>query len=156
MLYESDRQLLNQPISALPNNKSYSALLIIDKDDISSEYSSHAAWLGYIAVLTAEAEADYEKAKLDLDTLHAEKDTQARREFNLKNIKFTENMVNSWVNLDDEYIQAGERRIETLKAFKTLRAIEMAMKEKGQMLISLGATMRQEYDVTGLVSRLKE
>lgn len=145
----------DQPIT-LPDGKetTFARLLVIDRDNLSREFSIHAAWLGYIGTLTADAEANYEKAKLDNETLRAEKDATARREFNTKNVKFTEAMVMAWVQMDDEYIDSCSAKIELYRQYKTLRAIEAAMKEKGSMLVSLGATMRQELDMTGLQLRI--
>lgn len=139
----------------LPDGKqtSFAKLLLIDKDNLSREFAQHAAWLGYIGVLTAEAEAEYETAKLELETIYAEVDSKARLAFNRNNTKFTEAMVHAFINLDEGYIAANRLKLEKLKDYKTLKAIESAMKEKGNMLISLGATMRQELDVTSLVTR---
>lgn len=141
----------------LPDGKSttYAQLLVIDKDNLSAEFASHAAWLGYIGVLSAEAEADYEQAKLELETLYAEKDAQARLEFNSKNVKFTEKMIEAWVNMDGAYINAQQAKVEALKMYKILRALETAMKEKGSMLVSLGAMVRQEMDMTGMQIKVK-
>lgn len=135
---------------------SYNDLLLIDDTNLSAEFSQHAAWLGYIGVLTAEAEADYEVAKLEADTVEAEADYQARLSLNSKGIKFTEPMVKAWIAMDTSYINANTTKIEKLKVYKTMKALETAMKEKGSMLISLGATQRQEMDVTNLVSRIRK
>lgn len=145
-------------VITLPDGKetTFARLLVIDRDNLSHEFSSHAAWLGYIGTLTADAESNYEQAKLENETLRAEKDATARREFNTKNIKFTENMVDAWVRMDDEYIDSCQNKIECFKTYKIIRALETAMKEKGSMLISLGATMRQELDMTGLQVRLRD
>lgn len=155
MLSKNDFNDYDQDIT-LPDGKqtSFARLLLIDKDNLTHEFSSHAAWLGYIGYLTAEAEGDYEAAKLHAETLHAEKDATARLEFNRKNTKFTENMIAGYIQMDAEYISAQDEKIEALKAYKTLRALEAAMREKGSMLVSLGATMRQELDMTGLQVRL--
>lgn len=144
-------------VLTLPDGKetSFARLLVIDKDNLSNEFASHAAWLGYIGVLTAEAEAEYEQAKMELETLYAEKDAQARIEFNSKNMKFTEKMVESWVNMDGDYNKVQFTKIEALKAYKILRALEAAMREKGSMLVSLGATLRQEMDMTNMQIRVR-
>lgn len=133
----------------------YNDLLVIDETNLSAEFASHAAWLGYIGVLTAEAEAEYEKAKLEADQLEAETDAKARVSFNRSNVKATEAMVKAYVLMDDDYTSALDSKIEKLKTYKTLKALETAMKEKGNMLVSLGATMRQEMDMTNLVSRIR-
>lgn len=146
----------NQPVT-LPDGKetSFAQLLVIDKDNLSDEFASHAAWLGYIGVLTAEAEADYEHAKMELETLYAEKDAEARMAFNAKNVKFTEKMIEACVNMDSLYIRVQTEKIEALKAYKILRALEAAMRERGSMLVSLGATMRQEMDMTNMQIRVR-
>lgn len=135
---------------------SYSDLLVIDEANLAAEYSRQAAWLGYIGVLTAEAEADYEKAKLDSETLYAETDARIRLDLAAKGVKITEDLVKSRVLLDDEYVAALNAKIESLKSFKMMKALETGMKEKGNMLVSLGATVRQEMDMTTLVSRIKK
>lgn len=152
-----NKQDLPDGILTLPDGKvtNYKQLLVIDDANLSAEFSSHAAWLGYVGVLTAEAEANYEAAKLEAETVEAERDAAARKEFSLKNVKYTEAMVKAWVAMDTEYLDAHELRLNKLQEYKTMRALETAMKEKGSMLISLGATMRQEMDVTNLVSRIR-
>lgn len=141
----------------LPDGKetTYHKLLVIDDQNLSKEFSEHAAWLGYIGVLTARAEYEYEAAKLDVETMEAEKDAQARMEFNRKNVKYTEAMVKGYIALDSDYIDTVGLKLLKLSEYKTLRALEAAIKEKGSMLISLGATMRQEMNVTNLVSRIR-
>lgn len=144
-------------VLTLPDGKetTFARLLVIDKDNLSNEFASHAAWLGYIGVLTAEAEAGYETTKMELETLYAEKDAEARVEFNSKNMKFTEKMVEAWVNMDSTYIKTQAEKIEALKEYKILRALEAAMREKGSMLVSLGAMMRQEMDMTNMQIRVR-
>lgn len=146
----------DQPIK-LPDGKqtSFSHLLIIDDANLSKEFADHAAWLGYIGVLTAEAEDIYETAKMELDVLYAEVETNARLHYDAGRVKYTEPMIKAYVQLDSEYYQAAKRKLEALKAYKTLKALEAATKEKGNMLVSLGATMRQELDHTELRLRLK-
>lgn len=140
----------------LPDGKvtSFSDLLIIDRDNLAQEFAEHAAWLGYIGILTAEAEEAYETAKQSAETLYAEKDADARLTFNSKNLKFTETMVKNYVELDNDYISAQQYKIGCYKVYKLMRAIEASMREKGSMLVSLGATVRQEMDMTDLRTRL--
>jgi hypothetical protein len=144
-------------VITLPDGKEVDlvGLLNIDQDRLSDEFAHHAAWLGYVGLLAAQAEAAYEQAKLELETIEAERSTVARTAFAEQNIKATESMVKSWVLMDSIYQDVASLKLARLETYKRLKAIEVAMRERGSMLVSLGATLRQEMDMTDLKMRFK-
>lgn len=130
-------------------------LLQIDATNLSQEYSQQAAMYGYIGMLCAQAEADYNDAKTNKDAAYAEVELQVRtaarkQSADAPEIKVTEGLVKSMVIMDDVYMEAAMLENRALAAWKKLRALADAFKQRGEMMISLGATLRQEYDMTSM------
>lgn len=139
----------------LPDGKklSMASLTVIDEENLSDEYAHHAAWLTYVGVLAAEAEAEWKVAKLATEELVAELDTIARHTL-FKSGKFTEAMVSAWIHADHRYHDVSEAEILAYRSYKICKALEYGMRERGGQLISLGAKVRQELDTTYMQLRM--
>lgn len=129
----------------------FADLLAIDPANLSEEYSQQAAIYGYIGTLCGQAESDYNNAKTQREALYADVEMTVRRALAAQpEVKSTEGLVKSMVVTDAEYLDGVDLENRALGAWKKLRALTDALKQRGEMLVSLGATLRQEYTMTNL------
>lgn len=129
----------------------------IDQEMLSDEFAGQASAYAFVGMLVAEAEAALNDAKQAKDVAYAEADADYRDDWNKRGEKYTEAVIRSAVIMDAEYKIAVDVETAALKSYKILRALHDAMKQRGEMLISLGATLRSEAQFTDLhINQLKE
>jgi hypothetical protein len=126
-------------------------------EDLSNEYGGQAPRLAWLGVLEAQAEASYMAVKNRREREYADAQKHYRTPGNMPaEIKPTDKAVEALSKLDEDYIEAQADEANRLKQLKTIRALVYAMRQRGEMLISMGATQRAEYDSTGMhINRLK-
>lgn len=126
-------------------------------EDLSYEYTNQAAKLAYLGVLEAQAEASYMAAKAGREHAYAEAQVYYRTPGNIPNdLKVTESTVDAFCKVDSDYMRAQGVEGVALGQLKALRNLAYAMRQRGEMLISLGATQRGEYDQTAMhINRLR-
>lgn len=130
-------------------------MLLIEQESINEAFTTQASRLAYLGMLLAKAEVTYEAAKADAATLYADLDLEVRTEMEVRKVndpkfKSTESMIAAEIKQFEEYRQAVGTELQALHDYKVMRGVVNAMRQRGEMLISLGAQLRQEYDVTGL------
>ena len=129
----------------------------IDQERLSEEFATQASAYAYVGMLVAEADAVYSDVKNDKELIYAECDAKFRDDLNRTGQKFTEAVIRGLVLLDDEYKQVLEDETQALMTLKMLKALHEAMRVKGEMLISLGATLRSEAQFTEMrINELKD
>jgi len=124
----------------------------INVDNISDEFAKQPALMAWYGVLYEQAASAAQQAETDLDLFEANVSTMVRLLFKPgpgdkeKAEKPTETQIKQLVYGDEEYVQK-KREVDALKsqADLTKRAYE-AVREKGSILISLGAHMRAEIE----------
>jgi hypothetical protein len=124
-------------------------------ETLNEDFTTQASRLAYLGMVLAKAEVNLEKAKQVRETLYADLDLEVRTELDGKKVedpkfKYTEAMVKANILQYEEYQQATGTELQALHDYKIMRAIVDAMRQRGDMLVSLGAQLRQEYDVTNL------
>jgi hypothetical protein len=126
-------------------------------EDLSAEYAGQAARLAWLGVVEAQAEAQLMMAKNEREREYASAQKFYRTPGSLPaDIKVTEGSVKAMCDLDEDYQTAQVKEADAVKQLKTVRALVTAMRQRGEMLISLGATQRAEFDSTGMhVNRVK-
>lgn len=120
--------------------------LFVNDSDLNEEFIKQAGSFAWYAVLCAEAESYRDKLKFELEVLEADLDKQVREEIELRGDKVTEKVVNSEVLRKQEYKDAKEELLEANRRLGIMKAIKEGMVQKKDMLISLGANMRNEND----------
>jgi hypothetical protein len=120
--------------------------LFIDEDNLNEEYIKQPGTFAWYAVLTAEAEAYRDKLKFDLEVLAADLDKQVREEIELRGDKVTEKLVETEVGRKQEYRNKKEELLEANRQLNVMKAVKEGLVQKKDMLISLGANMRNEKD----------
>lgn len=129
-------------------------VLEIDEQDISKEYTRFAAVYGYFASMLARADRALAIADARTEQAYAEADDFWREEN--KGEKMTEARIKSLIMLDEKYIQTKDAEIQAKYNHQVIKALVNALDKKGEMLISLGAHIRQEANMTGMTMRDKE
>ena len=135
------------------NKVEYRNILHIDENNLAGEFADHPVLLGYVGTLVARAERAYENAKLDFEVLVAQIDKDIRHNAAVNNVKITEAKIASQIKRDPDFYDASVIKNEAYEQYKLMRALETGLKERGAMLVSLGATIRQELDMTSIQIR---
>lgn len=129
----------------------------IDPNNLIHEFATQPAAYAYLATLSAQIEAEYSDAKRSTERVYAETDSLVRSTIAARNEKLTEAGVKAMIEQSDNYRAAVDNETYTRSQYLVLRAIVAAMEQRAQMLISLGAHMRMEADMTGMsVKSLKD
>jgi carboxypeptidase C (cathepsin A) len=131
-------------------------LLNVNGEALSEEYMQQAALYGHFAVLTSMAEDYRNRADFDKDVEYARTDSAVREAAAVNDQKMTEPQVKACITTDAEYIAKQAAYFEAEYQFKLLKAITDALKQRADMLISLGSQMRKEMDMTGMNIRSNE
>lgn len=125
-------------------------LLTIDETNLSNEYARQASLYGWVVVLVAEAELEASLAKQSRELSYAEAYEYWRKELEKIHGKVTEAMVSAAVTADGDYIAAKTFESKKESEHRLLRGIADALKMRADMLISLGAHLRAEQDMTNM------
>lgn len=125
-------------------------LFSVSMENINEEFSTQAGRLAYLGMLMAQAEAAYNEAKLYGEELYAKVDLIVRDDYDKAGKKYTEAMIKSKVLSTGEYVEALMAENEASYQFRMLKALVDAMRQRGDMLVSLGAQLRQEWEATDL------
>lgn len=133
--------------------------LRITPDDIKGDYINHPAKFAYWAVVAAQARAALDKKKLEVDrqdefikkTLLGKLDKRVRDELDDAGIRITEAKVTAGIYSHARYLAAMEELhtlqgeyLELQRQYNLLSAAKDAMVHRKDMLVSLGAQLRQE------------
>lgn len=121
--------------------------------DLSDEFSRQPSLYAYVAMLSAQAEAAWAMAKRDAERERADSDQIIREEARAREEKITEGIVSSRVTLDPAVQKAEEEEAEYRYQYLLIKAVVQAMDQRAQMLISLGAHLRAEADMSGMIIR---
>jgi hypothetical protein len=125
-------------------------ILEIYEDSLTEHFAEQASLFGYFAIQLAEAERLRAKVKTDAEQSYAEADAHYRKQYNELEQKYTEAVIRGDVILDDDYNKVLDRQRLLERNVSILKSIVNALKMKADMLISMGAHLRQEYDMTGM------
>lgn len=119
-------------------------------EDVSAEFTNQASSYAYVAVLAARAEALWLGTKADLKKAYAEADHEARLDLLSLGKKPTEPMVKQEVELRSDYRDAVDEELFYHEQHLIARVIEQSMKMRADMLVSLGAQLRNEAQQLGM------
>jgi len=130
-------------------------LFEINEFDLDKEYREQSALYAYFVSAFSEAERDHAAAVSHKELVIADCDEYYREKFLSDGRKVTENVIKSAIIQDDEYGRAIDREISAKHYYSTLKGIVKAMELRAEMLRSLGAKMRSEYEMTNMTVRSK-
>lgn len=133
--------------------------LAIDSANINESFCSQPALYAWWATVAAQAKALADKKKMEVDrqdeyikkTLVGELDAEIRQELEMNGEKVTEGKVTNAIYVHPKYKEEltelyalKEELLELQGQVTTLEIAKEAMNQKKDMLISLGAQLRQE------------
>ena len=122
----------------------------IDETNISKEFAQQASVYAFFATLAALAERKAADADFLKDQEYAQADQACREELDEGSIKYTEAVIKSMVLTDAGYTKRVKNHVIMEYDYKLLKAIAEALKQRADMLISLGAYLRHEMDQTSM------
>jgi len=144
---------LNIKVEIGGKDVSVSDLLSVDETDLSSEYAAQAARFAYVAVLKAQAKRQWG------ETERARKEEEANAFVAYKSDPesipegsktVTDGFAKQLVDSDLAVNDLRKKEIEAEYGYRLLEALSDALSQRAQMLISLGADLRQEMDQTSM------
>lgn len=148
---QSDKRVIGRgmprtPTQVVETDKEIRRAVRIEPTAIQEEYASLPADLNRWGHLLAAAHSDKERADLDLDTWDANERLRIKAEAEAKNMKITVDTTDALVYANQVYRRLREAVILAEKDKQEIFATVEAIRAKKEMLISLGATMRQEIE----------
>jgi hypothetical protein len=89
------------------------------------------------------------RAEANFDLVKAQQSQFARAYYEKKDVRVTERLIDDFVECSSAFKTAQETYLEACRNRNTIRGIAFAIKAKGDMLVSLGANLRAELNLTG-------
>jgi len=123
-------------------------LFDIDETNLTKEYAKQASTYAYYGSLYNIADKSVMEMDAKKDSTYAELDLAYRDE--LKDDKPTEGRIKSMVLTDEGYSEVLDKYSNAVHRRNTLRTLMDALKMRADMMISMGAHLRYEYDQTGM------
>ncbi len=124
-------------------------------EDISLEFRDQASKYAYVAMLAAKAEAEWLESKTLLKRTYAKTDQDVRRDMASVGGRVTEAMVSAEVELRRGYVQDKDAEQFYRRQHLVMQSIEASMKMRADMLVSLGAQLRNEANQLGMITKRK-
>lgn len=124
-------------------------LFTIDETNLSQELAKQAALYAYFAAIGAEAERGMLRASAKKEEEYSVCDEYYRA----TEKSYTEGSIKAKVGSDEDYLARVEEEIDAKYAYRVMRAISTALEQRSSMLISLGAYLRHEMDMTNMSIR---
>lgn len=118
--------------------------LVIDDNDLTTEFCEVSSTLAYWATLAAEHEANMQAAKYKLEHVRASQTELARAYLTSKNERATDGRSEAKALNTNPVIEAENNYIEAIRERNYSRGIVLAIQCKRDMLISLGQLKRAE------------
>lgn len=125
-------------------------LFDIDEANLTREFSRQASLYAFFATLQADAEYELANASLDKDQAYAVADDKNRKYMDKREMKYTEPVIKSLVIRDEDYQAKYDDWAWAEHEVEALKAIVKALQMRAEMLVSMGAQLRQEYNMTGM------
>jgi hypothetical protein len=130
-----------------------SEVLEVHEDRLTEHFAEQASIFGFFSVQLADAERLLNNAKVASEREYAECDAYYRDEYRKLDQKYTEAVIRGDVLLDEDYQKAMDIQHQAKYDVDIVKAMVNALRMKADMLISMGAHLRQEYDMTGMTIR---
>lgn len=130
--------------------------LKIDEENLSKHFIEQPGKYAWWAVLAEIAKSYEERLEAELERIEAEADKRVRKQLELDGIKITENLVKQNIKLDKEYREALEKYQRVKKNANILGKISKAFEHRKEMLINLGAHVREKINNENDIRSLKK
>lgn len=145
-----DEALREVRVSLGGQTYTFDELFVVDETNLNAEFGRQAGLYAYLVAELSKAEAAWNEAKANRELEYAEADLAIREDYAKSGQKSTEALIKSEVTVDERYVKSGEIELQAAERYRLLRGLADAMRQRGDMLISLGANLRQERDFTDM------
>jgi hypothetical protein len=125
-------------------------IFYIHEATIDQDYAQQAAIFAYFSTVQAGMEKALNDVKKEVEELYAEGDLDYRAQMDQEGEKYTEGKVKANILLDEDYSKKRDEQIRLEYDVAFIKAVVNALKMRAEMLVSLGANMRQEYGQTDM------
>lgn len=122
----------------------------VDEGALSSEFATQASLYAYFSALAVQADDIAAKLAFDREQEFALASLSYREEAEKEGKKITEGSVQALINADEGYTRKVEAERIAKNDVKLLKALVSALEQRANMIISLGAMLRHEADMTGM------
>lgn len=129
---------------------SLSEVFGIDQTRVSDEFAHQAGTFAYFGQLLAKAEHRVAMLDMQKDQMYGEMDGSIRELYAVNGNKITEPQIKAMILSEQKYVKVQEEYAKADYEASLLKIIVKALEQKATMLIGLGATLRQEYEMTGM------
>lgn len=128
----------------------------INQDNLVEEFAQQASTYAYFAALQVSADSNSDMTKLGLEQERAAADESIRASMEKDGKKYTEAVVKSQVDLDEEVSKLATARLGFEYDAKLLKAICNALEMRANMLVAIGSQLRHEMGQIDLHNREKQ
>ena len=135
---------------------SIDSLFDIDQEDLNKEYRDQAPLYAFFITEMAKAERAHAEVVSEKDLVYADADDYWRAEFDREGLKITESAIKSAIIRDAAYGRAIGREIQARYNYNSLKGLVRALEQRSALLISLGANVRTEMEMTGMTIRRRD
>lgn len=122
----------------------------INEQALSSEFASQASLYAYFSVLAVRADDVLAKASFDKEQEFALASLSYREAAEKSDKKATEGSIQAQVNADEAYTKKVSAETSAKYDARLLKALVSALEQRANMLISMGAMLRHEAEMTGM------
>ena len=121
--------------------------LTIDLDNLREEFCRAAANVDWSHTLAAQAEADVQETKDELERVRCRLSGFHRALLKGQDVKPTEQILEEQIVKSTDYIVAQRNYVEAIKRKGVQKGTALAYLKKADMLVSLGALVRAEMNL---------
>jgi hypothetical protein len=125
----------------------------IDETRLNEQFAEQPSLYAFFAIQLAEADRLVKVAQQALDQEYAAADSHYRKQYQVLEQKYTEAVIDGDVKQDEDYNKAVDVLQKAQHNKAKIKAIVDALKMRAEMLVSLGAHLRHEGDMTGMSIR---
>jgi len=125
-------------------------MLDVNQDDLSNEFAAQASRYAYVAVMAAQAEWAMNEAKDAVKQEEATAFMEAKKLVGDNGKTITDGQAEQMVKIDEVCVELHQKQNEAEYKFKVLQALAKSFEQRADMLQSLGAKARAEYDMTAM------
>lgn len=126
----------------------------INENAVTEEMMRQASLYAFFSQQYAEVSLAVDRAEFQKDKEYAMADLAVRKDYEEEGKRTTEGLVEAEALTDNYYQDAVEEHSVMQYKLNVMRNIVKALEMKAEMLISIGAQLRQERSMTGM--RIKE
>lgn len=117
-------------------------LLVLDPENLSVDYEIHAPWASVINDLCSHAKIKIEKLERKIEVQEAKAFLRLRDSLAFQGKRPSVDVIKAHVKVDEEVNDLYSKLFKLKQEYEQILALRLAMSDRKEMLISLGAEIR--------------